>query len=286
MTVRPARFAFHDNSGDSTKFLAPHTEARLSRERSIAGEELDFLRAATGRTPKITLPSPPTMHFWRGAAGIDSRAYEDREQFFEDLAAVYRAEIEDLARRGACYVQLDEVPLAMLCDPDVRSRIHAEGESAEELISSYLALIDDSIPDNQPQLTIGMHLCRGNYKGRWLSQGGYDAIAERLFNETRVDVFLLEYDTERAGDFVPLHHLPAGKRVHLGLISTKTPAMESKADLCRSIEAAASYTDLGRLGLCPQCGFASTVGGNPLTIDDQRRKLSLVCEVAREVWGD
>ena len=284
MSVAPARFTFQDSSDQQTEFLAPHTNEHLKRETSISGDELDFLLSATRETAKITLPSPPTMHFWRGAAGVDSRAYPDPERFFEDLAAVYRQEIEDLAGRGARYIQIDEVPLAMLCDPDVRLRLEGAGESPDDLVDRYLALIEASLPDGVPQVTVAMHLCRGNYKGRWLSKGGYDPVAERLFSIEKINVFLLEYDTPRAGDFAPLRHMPPGKRAMLGLVSTKTPELENIDDLVRTVENASRHLDIDQLGICPQCGFASTVGGNPITVDDEKRKLALVCKVAEQVW--
>jgi 5-methyltetrahydropteroyltriglutamate--homocysteine methyltransferase len=285
MTVETARFSFRDESGAEQAFLAPHASGRLSRRGPIAADELEFLQRATVRTAKITLPSPPTLHFWRGAAGIDAHAYPDPEEFFADLVAVYREEIADLAGRGARYLQLDEVPLAMLCDPEVRGRLAAAGEDPDALVDRYLRLFREALADPPPGVVFAMHLCRGNYKGRWLAEGGYEPVAERLFAEAPVDVFLLEFDTSRAGGFAPLRFLPAGKRALLGLVSTKTPRLESAEELARLVERAAEHAPIERLGLCPQCGFASTVGGNPLTVDDQRRKLALVVEVARRVWG-
>ena len=286
MGVEPARFQFRDEAGSEQAFLAPHASGRLAWRAPISADELEFLARTTGRTPKITLPSPPTMHFWRGAAGIDANAYPDPEEFFDDLVVVYRREIADLAARGARYLQLDEVPLAMLCDPEVRERLRAEGEDPGRLIDLYLRLFREALAGAPAGVTFAMHLCRGNYKGRWLAEGGYDPIAERLFTEAPVDVFLLEFDTSRAGGFAPLRFLPAGKRAMLGLVSTKTPQLESPDDLARQIEQAARHAPLERLGLCPQCGFASTVGGNPLSIDDERRKLARVVEVAQRMWGE
>jgi 5-methyltetrahydropteroyltriglutamate--homocysteine methyltransferase len=284
MTVERARFAFRDEAGEEQAFLAPHVGGRLRRSSSIAGDELDFRSRVTGRTAKIKLPSPPTMHFWRGAAGVDASVYPDPEEFFSDLAAVYREEIADLAARGARYVQLDEVPLAMLCDPDVRDRLAAGGEDPGRLIDRYLRLIGEALAGAPAGVTFAMHLCRGNYKGRWLSEGGYEPIAERLFSEVPVDAFLLEFDSSRAGGFAPLRFVPAGKRAMLGLVSTKTARLESADELARLVDEAARHAPLDRLGLCPQCGFASTVGGNPVTVDDERRKLGLVVEVARRIW--
>lgn len=284
LDVRPARYTFRDEGGSETEFLAPHTAGRLRRNGPIGAAELEFLQSVAQRNAKITLPSPPTMHFWRGRDGVDRSAYPKEDEFFEELAAIYRDEIADLAARGAVYLQLDEVPLAMLCDPQVQQRLEADGESAQRLIDRYLSLIRKSLPTDLG-LVYAMHLCRGNYQGRWLSEGSYAPIAERLFNELPIDVFLLEYDTERAGDFAPLRHLPAGKRALLGLVSTKTADLESPDELRRRIDEAARHTDIDRLGICPQCGFASTVGGNPVTEDDERRKLELIVEVANQVWG-
>jgi 5-methyltetrahydropteroyltriglutamate--homocysteine methyltransferase len=285
MGVEKARFRFRDEAGHEQDFLAPHTSGRIARRGPIAGDELDFLSRATERTAKVTLPSPPTMHFWRGAEGVDARAYPDRDAFFADLGRVYREEIADLAARGARYIQLDEVPLAMLCDPEVRERLAAQGEDPERLVDLYLRSFRDALADAPESVTFAMHLCRGNYKGHWLADGGYEPIAERLFSEAPVHAFLLEFDTSRAGGFAPLRFVPNDKRAMLGLVSTKTPALESADELARLVERAAGHAPLDRLGICPQCGFASTVGGNPLTIDDERRKLALVVEVARRVWA-
>jgi 5-methyltetrahydropteroyltriglutamate--homocysteine methyltransferase len=172
----------------------------------------------------------------------------------------------------------------MLCDPDVRDRLAAGGEDPGRLIARYLRLIGEALAGAPAGVTFAMHLCRGNYKGRWLSEGGDEPIAERLFSEVPVDAFLLEFDSSRAGGFAPLRFVPAGKRAMLGLVSTKTARLESADELARLVDEAARHAPLDRLGLCPQCGFASTVGGNPVTVDDERRKLGLVVEVARRIW--
>jgi 5-methyltetrahydropteroyltriglutamate--homocysteine methyltransferase len=251
----------------------------------VAGDEYDFVRATTARTPKITLPSPATMHFWRGRVGIEPTAYSDLDEYFVDLATVYREEIADLATRGCRYIQLDEVPLAMLAAPEVRAKVQADGFDPDRLIDRYIDLTNAALAGRPPEMTVAMHLCRGNFKGRWLSEGGYEPVADRLFNRVAVDTFFLEYDTPRAGDFAPLRFVPENKTVVLGLISTKTPALEDTDLLRRRIDDAAKVLSPEQLGVSPQCGFASTVGGNPLTIDDQRRKLGRVVEVARAVWG-
>lgn len=285
LEVREALFEFTDASGDRMAFTAPHVAGRLARTGTISGEELSFLQKVATATPKITLPSPSTMHFWRGPSGIEPSAYGSVEEFFADLATVYRHEIADLAGRGATFLQMDEVALAMLCDPDVRKAAEARGDDPDRLVRQYVEAINDAGRDRPPGVTMAMHVCRGNYKGHWLASGGYEPVAETVFGGAGVDVLLLEFDSSRAGDFAPLRHVPEGTLVVLGLVSSKTPVLESKADLRRGIEAAARYVPVERLGLAPQCGFASTAAGNPLTEDDQKRKLALVVEVSQEVWG-
>lgn len=285
LEVRPAVYHFTDNSGAAREFTAPHVSGKVHRPHSISGHEFEFLQHATAATPKVTLPSPPTMHFWRGSKAISPAAYIDREAFFEDLARVYREEIADLHARGARYLQIDEVPLAMLCDPDVRNVLTSAGEDPEQLVEAYIRLVNAALAGRPDDLTIAMHLCRGNYKGRWLASGGYGYIAARAFAELDVDAFFLEYDTPRAGDFAPLEHMTPGKTVVLGLVSSKTPELEQVDDLRHRIDEAARYVPLKRLAISPQCGFASTAAGNPVTLDDEIAKLELVVEVARSVWG-
>jgi 5-methyltetrahydropteroyltriglutamate--homocysteine methyltransferase len=267
------------------QFTAPDTIGKLRRKRPISIEEFSFLKSITRNTPKLTMPSPATMHFWLGRAGVDRRAYPEEDLFFNDLAEIYRAEIADLVAAGARYIQIDDVPLAMLCDPDVRDSVRQRGEDPEGLIEKYIKLTNASLAARPAQLTVAMHLCRGNYKGKWLSEGGYGYIAERLFNEVCVDGYFLEYDTSRAGDFAPLSFVPASKIVVLGLISTKTPLLESMTDLERKVTEASRYVPLERLAISPQCGFASTVGGNPLSVDDEKRKLDLLVRTADRIWA-
>ncbi|HXP75141.1 MAG TPA: 5-methyltetrahydropteroyltriglutamate--homocysteine S-methyltransferase [Stellaceae bacterium] len=288
LTVKESLFAFHDRHGHAQGFTAPHVIGKVRREKPISTTEFAFLAPlaqARGLTPKVTLPSPPTMHFWRGRAGIDPRAYESAEEFFADLARVYREEIAALAHLGCTYIQLDEVPLAMLCDPAVREQLSARGEDPAALVGLYIRAFNDALRDKPAGMTAAIHMCRGNYKGQWLSEGGYESVAERVFSEIDADSFLLEYDTPRAGDFAPLRFLGPRKGAVLGLVSSKTPKLETVSALCRRIEEAAKVVPLERLAISPQCGFASTVAGNPITADDQRRKLTLVVETARRVWG-
>ena len=281
-----AIYRFRDEAGRETSFLAPRVEGEVRRREHIGGPAFSFLAGVTAATPKVTMPSPPTFHFWRGRDTFAAGTYEDPAEFFSDLAAVYREELADLAARGARYVQLDDVPLVMLCDPDIRARLAGGGEDAGRLADLYVASINDALAARPPDMVVGLHLCRGNHRGRHLSSGGYEPVAERLFNEVDVDVYFLEYDGERAGGFEPLRLLPEGKRAVLGLVSSKSADLESVSDLARRLERASRHTPLDRLGISPQCGFASTVGGNPITAAVQWRKLAQVVAAAQEVWGD
>ena len=284
-SVKTSAFKFHDAEGHDHEFVAPYVERPVRRGRPISGGEFDFLKSVTTRTPKITMPSPPTMHFWRGRDSLAPGSYGDEEAFFADLAAVYRAEIADLARRGARYIQIDEVPLAMLCDGGVRGVIAGRGNDPARLTGRYVKLINECVAGTPPEVTLGLHLCRGNFKGRWLSEGGYDSVAEVMFGETNVKAFFLEYDNERAGTFAPLRFLPRHKHAVLGIVTTKSPLLEEADALKRRIDEAATFAPLDNLAVSPQCGFSSTIGGNPITVDDERRKLDLVVRVARDVWG-
>ena len=281
-----AVYRFRDDSGEEVSFLAPRVEGRVRRRESIGGPAFGFLAGVARATAKVTMPSPPTFHFWRGRDTFAPGTYDDPAEFFSDLAKVYREEIADLAARGARYLQLDDVPLVMLCDPDIRGRLARGGEDADALIDLYIASINDALAGRPANLVAGLHLCRGNHRGKHLASGGYEPIAERLFNELAVDAFFLEYDGERAGGFEPLRFVPEGRRAILGLVSSKSTALESEADLARRLDEASRHIPLDRLGVSPQCGFASTVGGNPITPEIQRRKLGRVVAAARAVWGD
>lgn len=283
--VREALFKFRDDEGQETEFTAPFVEAPVRREAAIAVDEVRFVRALTEKSVKVTLPAPSTMHFWRGQRFAEPGVYESAAAFFEDLGRVYRAEIAELAQAGAQYVQLDEVALAVLCDPAAREKVKANGLDPEGLVGLYVDAINGAVADRPPGLVVGVHMCRGNFKGKYLSEGGYDSVAERLFGSANVDHFLLEYDTPRAGDFAPLRFVPKTKGVVLGLISSKTPTLEPLDLMKRRVAEAARYVDGDRLALSPQCGFASTVAGNPITEADMRAKLALVVEGARSIWG-
>jgi 5-methyltetrahydropteroyltriglutamate--homocysteine methyltransferase len=285
LEVKEALFHFKDETGERMAFTAPHVSARLRRPHSISGEELRFLRSVTRETPKITMPAPSTMHFYRGPAGIGPGTYASLDELLADLGQIYRDEIADLAALGGTYFQMDEVALAMLCDPDVCDVVRARGETPDALVSAYTDVINRSLEGRPAGVTVAMHVCRGNYKGKWMAAGGYEVVAERVFGGAGVDALFLEFDSERAGDFSPLRFVSKDKHVVLGIVSSKTPELESKDHLKRRIDEASRYVPIERLGLSPQCGFASTVAGNPVSEDDEKRKLALIVEVADEIWG-
>jgi 5-methyltetrahydropteroyltriglutamate--homocysteine methyltransferase len=232
------------------------------------------------------MAAPDVMHYFLGPQAFDREAYGDRERYLEDLRRLYQEEIADLASEGCIYLQLDDTALPCNCDAHARQDVAARGEDADELTECYVRLFNECVSSRPRGMTVAIHLCRGNLKGAWMAEGGYEPIADALFNRLDAQVYCLEYDTARAGDFAPLRFVPAGKHVILGLVSTKTPALEDKGFLKARIEAAARHVPLDRLGIGPQCGFSSVGGGNQsLTPDDTRRKLERVMEVAREVWG-
>jgi len=255
--------------------------------RPAAGMEIDnfkFLNAATKETAKITIPSPTMLHFRGGRKAISEQAYPDIDKFFDDVASLYRAEIKALADAGCKYVQYDDTNLAYLCDPALREQARARGDDPDRLPHTYAKLINESIKGRPADMAVAIHLCRGNAESKWFAQGGYEPVAEAMFNELDIDGFFLEYDDERSGDFAPLRFVPKGKTVVLGLITSKAGALEKKADVERRIEAAAKYVAMDQLCLSPQCGFASASQGNKLSVADQEAKMRLVVEIANEVW--
>jgi len=266
---------------------SPYAKEKLKRRQRIVADDYRFLKSVVKRgVPKVTMASPPVMHFFLGPKAFETSVYADRDAYFAALAQIYRDEIADLAKEGCTYLQLDETALPCNCDAHVRSDVAARGENADELTARYAQLVNDAIAQKSANMSVAMHLCRGNLKGAWMAEGGYEPIADALFNRIDVGIYCLEYDTPRAGDFSPLRFLPKGKTVVLGLVSTKTPQLESKDELKRRIDAAAKFVPLEQLGLGPQCGFSSVAGsGQPLTLDDVKRKLERIMEVAREVWG-
>jgi 5-methyltetrahydropteroyltriglutamate--homocysteine methyltransferase len=239
----------------------------------------------TKQTPKVSIPSPTMLHFRGGRAAISQEVYPNLDEFFEDVAVAYQKELRSLYDRGCRYVQLDDTNLAYLCDEHMRAGARARGDDPSELPVRYARLINAAIAERPAGMTIAVHLCRGNFKSAWAAEGGYEPVAEVLFNELAVDAYFLEYDDERSGGFPPLRFVPKGKRVVLGLVSSKRPELESPDDLKRRIDEAARYVPLEQLCLSPQCGFSSTVHGNAITLEVQRAKLQLVCDTARAVWG-
>ena len=284
-TEMEAEMSFRGAGGEALRYRAAVVTGRLVRQRGIATDEFRHVRSLTARTPKVTLPSPSSQHFLRWRPGVSDRVYPDLDEFFADVAAIYRAELAELAALGATYVQLDDVPLGLLCDPYHRETFRAKGYDPAAMLRRYVDLVNTAVAGRPPGMTVGIHVCRGNNQGKWLAEGAYDYVAADAFGTLAVDALFLEYDSGRAGGFEPLRHVAPGHWVVLGLVSTKTPVLEESDDLCRRIEAAARLVPLERLALSPQCGFASTAPGNPLTPAEQRRKLELVVDVARRVWG-
>jgi len=283
--IKPALFKFRDDHGHEADFTATYAAARLVRTQPLAADEFAYLSRVAKAMPKITMPAPSTMHFYRCGDFADPKVYADASTFFADLARIYRQEIADLAKAGCRYIQLDEVAVAMLCDPAIREKIADAGHDPDRLVDLYIGAINDCVDGAPADMLIGVHMCRGNFRGRYLSEGGYESVAERYFTNARVTHFLLEYDTGRAGDFKALRFVRKDKGVVLGLVSNKTPRLESVEDLKRRTSEAARYIDLDRLGIGPQCGFASTAAGNPLTESDERAKLRLVVDAARAIWA-
>lgn len=245
-----------------------------------------YLASVATVTPKISIPGPSACHFRTAAADIAPPEYDDVEVLFADISAAYAKGVQAFYDAGCRYLQLDDIFFAYLCDETQRERKRAEGMDPDDLIDSYADMLERSIADRPDDMTIAMHMCRGNFRSTWVASGGYDPAVDAIFNRTSVDVYLMEYDSERAGGLEPLRLLPKGpKRVMPGFITTKTAELESIDDLQARFEAAAAYVDMDQLGIAPQCGFASTEEGNEITVDDQRAKLELVVEAANAIWG-
>ena len=258
---------------------------KLKRVKGIFTEHFSFLKTRTSRTPKVSIPSPNMLHFWGGRAAIDEAVYPDIEEFWNDAVAAWTAEIADLAALGCTYIQIDDVTFPLICDPHGQDALRARGDDPEKIIETYAGVINRVVAGTPKGVTLGMHMCRGNNRGKWMGSGGYEYVSEVVLRNVDIPNYFMEYDTDRAGDFAPLRHVPKGKHVILGLVSTKTPTLESKDDLKRRIGEASKFLPLDQLCLSPQCGFASNFMGNPVTVDDEKRKLSLVVETAHEVWG-
>ena len=285
-SLKPSLFRFHDACGHDYEWPTCYTSGKMRRGQPICVEDFERLQRLTRETPKANMPSPSAFHFFRGDQCRDDLVYPDIEIWWNDLAQIYRAEIGALSEAGCHYLQMDEVPLAMLCDSDVRQRVADLGRDPDDLTRRYVDTINKVLEARSTDMTVGMHLCRGNFRSRWMAQGGYDPVAEILFNDLKVDAFFLEYDSPRAGDFSPLRFMAEDKIVVLGLITSKMAELEDKDALKRRIDEASHYVPLEHLAISPQCGFASVAGGNALSEDEQMRKLALVVEVAQEVWGE
>jgi len=259
--------------------------SRVGRPAPIFVDAFRFLRSATARTAKLTIPSPCMLYSQVGRANIDRAVYPDLDGFVEDTAAAYRAEIADLYAAGCRYLQLDDVSLAYLCDEDMRAQGRARGEDPDEVLALSVKLIQATLRDRPKDLVVCTHLCRGNFRSSWRAQGGYEKVAEAIFNQMPYDGFFLEFDDARSGDFSPLRHAPKHIRVVLGLVTTKVGALEPKADLRRRLDEASKYIALDQLCVSPQCGFSSTLEGNEVAVEHQKAKLALCVELAQEVWG-
>ena len=279
--------AASSDAQDKVGFTPPKLSVtgKLRHVRTIQVEDFNYLKSRVTQTPKVSIPSPTMVHFRGGRKAIDIEAYPDMDEFFEDLSQCYRDEIDALYQAGCRYIQMDDTNLAYLCDPKMRAGALERGDDPNELPHAYAALINSVIDDRPEDLTVGVHLCRGNFRSTWFAEGGYEPIAEVLFNELNVDAYFLEYDDERSGDFAPLRFVPDGKTVVLGLVTSKLPELESSRDLIQRVKEAGQYLPLENMCLSPQCGFSSTFHGNEINENDQWSKLELVVNTAREIWG-
>jgi 5-methyltetrahydropteroyltriglutamate--homocysteine methyltransferase len=276
---------FHGEGGaqSETKSMMAVT-GKVKRSKPVMLSHFEFLKKCTSRTAKLCIPAPTYLHMRGGRRVVNAEAYPDVEEFWRDIIGAYREEIADLAKAGLEYLQIDDVSFACLCDEGIRAQVKRDGEDPARLPAKYASVISDLLKARPKTMAVTMHTCRGNHASMWMAEGGYEAVAEAVF-QTEVDGFFLEYDSARAGGFEPLRFVPRNKKVVLGLISTKTPRLEDQNQLKKKIDEAAKYVPLENLCLSPQCGFASSEAGNRLTEDDQKRKLELAVQVARDVWG-
>ncbi len=280
---------------DGTEELAPPVIRVIDKVRhakNIQLADFQYLKAQVAAlglpalTPKVTIPSPTMLHFRGGRAGISKEAYPELDPvFYDDVAKAYGDELQSLADAGCTYVQMDDTNMAYLCDERMREAARQRGDDPNELPHRYAGFINKVVAHKPKGMTLAMHLCRGNFKSTHAAAGNYEPVAEALLSEMKLDAFFLEYDDDRSGDFRPLRYLSKDKIVVLGLVTTKFGQLESKDDLKRRIDEATKYAPLEQMCLSPQCGFSSTVHGNNIAVEDQRRKLALVVETAREVWG-
>lgn len=261
------------------------TVGPLGRSQDIAAPEYAALAAMTDRTAKITIPSPSRLHFHGGRAAVDPAVYPEMAAFWADVVRVYREEIAALEAAGCRYIQMDDPILTYFLDDRLRENVRGIGEDPDTLIDTYVDVLNDCVSERRPDTAVGIHLCRGNSRSTWVADGPYDRIAETVFGRLDIDLFFLEYDDPRSGGFEPLRHLPRGKVAVLGLITTKRPELEDPDAVKRRIDDAARFVDPDDIALSPQCGFASNVEGNLVTVEDEKRKLALVVDIAQSVWG-
>jgi 5-methyltetrahydropteroyltriglutamate--homocysteine methyltransferase len=280
--------AFHNDKGVDVHFAPPKIviTGKVAHVKPIQRADYAFLAGQVTKTAKVTIPSPTMLHFRAGRAGIPEDVYPDMQLFYDDVAAAYRDEIADLTQAGCRYIQFDDTNLAYLCDTGHRQDASNRGMDPDSITHEYARLINASFAGAPADMVKAMHLCRGNFRSSWAAEGGYEPVAEVMFNECDIDAFFLEYDDARSGDFAPLRFLPKGKTVVLGLVSTKLGELESKDQIKRRIDEAAKFVAIEQLALSPQCGFASTVHGNDITTEQQAEKIRLVVEVAEDVWGN
>jgi 5-methyltetrahydropteroyltriglutamate--homocysteine methyltransferase len=248
-------------------------------------EHFKFLKAHTTKTPKMTIPSPSAVHFRDGRDAVPASVYPDMDEFYRDLGQTYRKAVRAFADAGCRYLQMDEVNLTYLCDPKLVQQVRDRAEDPDALLKGYARMINDAMSDIPSDMAITMHLCRGNFRSTFIASGGYEPVAEVMFNDINVHGYFMEFDSERAGGFEPLRFVPKGKTVVLGLVTSKTGTLESKDEIKRRIDEAAKFVPLDQLCLSPQCGFASSEEGNVLAEDEQWAKLRMIVEIAQEVWG-
>ncbi|MCW3837549.1 5-methyltetrahydropteroyltriglutamate--homocysteine S-methyltransferase [Sphingomonas canadensis] len=279
--------AFQHAAGKEVNFAPPKmvVTGKVKHSKPIQRADYEFLASVVSETPKVTIPSPTMLHFRAGREGISEEAYPDMAEFFADVGKAYQEEVADLAAAGCRYLQLDDTNLAYLCDDKQRENARKRGLDPNDLPRHYAGMINDAIARAPADLFTGVHLCRGNFRSSWAAEGGYEPVAEVMFNELKINAFFLEYDDPRSGDFAPLRFLPKGKIVVLGLVTTKLGELESRDDVLRRIEEAAKFAPVDQLALSPQCGFSSTVHGNDIELEQQAAKMRLVIDVAKEVWG-
>jgi 5-methyltetrahydropteroyltriglutamate--homocysteine methyltransferase len=280
------KIQWRNASGPTQGFSQLKVVGKIKWRPSSTVRAFEFLKANAKAVPKVTLPAPNNVHFYIGGPeNVDKRFYADHRAVWDDLVAAYRQEIAALVAAGATYIQYDDTAFPFLCDPVHRAYVQSWGDDPDQLLHTYAEKINDTLSGRPAGVTVTLHQCRGNREGNWAAEGAYDPVAEVLFNGVDVDGYFLEYDTARAGGFEPLRFLPRGKVAALGVISSKTPVLENVDDVMRRIDQAAKFAPIDQLALCPQCGFASSVGGNPITADQQRAKLQRMVEIATRVWG-